>query len=92
MPKNRPYDIALRPDDPADPDLMDDIVVNNVVMFRAEQMDRDSWWVSCTLRDGEELVFDVRAKAKPTRIEWRVQDRPFGSHFIYEDGPNEEGQ
>lgn len=84
------YDIALRPDDPAEPRRMDDIVVRNVAMFRAEQMDKNWWWVSCIFADEDgnlkdELVFDVYARSKPTRIDWMLRDRPQGE-FIYEDG------
>jgi hypothetical protein len=82
------YDIALRPDvdgeDPFDPaTLMDDIVVNGVEMFRAEQMDTNVWWVCCYLRNGERIVWDVRAKGRPNRIEWTTTELPDGD-FIYE--------
>lgn len=82
------YDIALRPDvkgaNPFSPDtLCDDIVVNNVEMFRAEQMDSEVWWVCCYLKGGERLTFDVRAKNRPNRIEWTTVELPQGE-FTYE--------
>ena len=82
------YDIALRPDSPPSAtglsNLMDDIVVNNVEMFRAEQMDTGVWWVCCYLRGGARLTFNVQAKCRPRRLEWRVTEYPDGD-FIYEE-------
>jgi hypothetical protein len=79
------YRIALRPDDDAEPDRMDDIVVLDVKMFRAEQMDAGEWWVCLYLDDtGDQmLTFAVSARCRPRRIDWTVTERPTGEH-IYE--------
>ena len=46
------YDLALRRDRAADdPDVMDDIAVRNVNMFRAEAMDDTNWWLCCYIGD-----------------------------------------
>jgi hypothetical protein len=74
------YDIALRPHVDGDP-RMDDIVVQNVSCFRAEDMTGKAWWVACYLPDGQEVVFWVTARKKPLRIEWVVTERP---NVIYE--------
>ena len=64
------YDVALRTATGDDEDLMDDIVVNNVGCFRAEAMSEKNWWVACYV-GGEEVVFNVTAKGRPLRLEWR---------------------
>lgn len=86
--RNADYRIALRPDDEADPELMDDIVVRDVKMFRAEQMSPGHWWVACYLDDEgrEQLVFSVTARCRPRRIDWVVTELPDGDH-IYETEP-----
>lgn len=79
------YRVALRPDDrDADPmsyrTLMDDIVVKDVEMFRAEQMDAGSWWVACYLRDCEERIcWNVSSSG---RIKWVTTEFPAG--VVYE--------
>jgi hypothetical protein len=80
----REYDIALRPDDPAadptDPEtLLDDIVVNDVTMFRAEDMG-DWWWMCCFLKDDERLTFCVSKRGG--RVIVRATELPNG--FVYE--------
>ena len=84
-PAYQDYRIALRPDDPSDPDRMDDIVVRDVKMFRAEQMSPGHWWVACYLDDAcqQELVFSVDARCRPRRIDWSVTILPDGDH-VYE--------
>jgi hypothetical protein len=84
------YRIALRPDvdgeDPYSPDtLMDDIVVRDVKMFRAEQMDTHEWWVCCYLDDesSDRICWWVTAKARPRRIEWVTTEFPNAGH-VYE--------
>lgn len=66
--------MALRPDH-EDPELMDDIVVENVATFRAEDMG-DSWWVQCRFANGDDVTFSVRALCRPRRIEWTVTNMP----------------
>lgn len=77
------YRIAIRPDDRDDDPmnystLMDDIVVRDVAMFRAEQMDTHSWWVACYLNDdsGDRICWNVSAKARPRRIDWTTSEYP----------------
>jgi hypothetical protein len=89
-PNGDAYRIALRPDvdgeDPYSPDtLMDDIVVKDVKMFRAEQMDTHEWWVCCYLDDetADRICWQVSARAKPRRIEWVTTELP-QPHHIYE--------
>lgn len=84
------YRIAIRPDDadadPMHPDtLMDDIVVNNVAMFRAEQMDVGSWWVCCYLDNEthDRIAWNVEARCRPRRIDWTTIEYPEGP-VIYE--------
>lgn len=75
------YRIALRPDDRdanplSDGVQMDDIVVNNVPCFRAEDMG-DYWWVACYLDDDthDRICWSVRAVRKGV-IEWIVTEFP----------------
>jgi hypothetical protein len=93
MTPNADYRIALRPDDPAVPDRMDDIVVKDVKMFRAEQMDSGSWWVCCYLDDAgdERLTFSVDARCRPRRMDWTVTEYPKGDH-AYEASPNDRSE
>lgn len=78
------YRIAIRPDvrgdDPMNyATLLDDIVVNHVPMFRAEQMSPESWWVCCYLNDkGDRIAWHVEAKGRPRRIEWTTVEFPDG--------------
>lgn len=87
------YRLALRPDESgADPmksdTLLDDIVVNNVTCFRAEQMDRNVWWVACYLDDdtNDRICWDVRARSKPNRIEWTTIEFPETGNYEHELG------
>lgn len=82
LPKDE-YRIALRPDvdgeDPLNPrTLMDDIVVRDVAMFRAEQMDVHSWWVCCYLNNDSQdrICWAVEASARPKRINWWTTEYP----------------
>jgi hypothetical protein len=67
--------MALRPDHRF-PDEMDDIVVNDVKMFRAEAMDDDAWWMACYFANGEEVRFWVGIGKNPKRIVVSVTDKP----------------
>ena len=80
---HRDYRIAIRPDDWNDDPMeyrtrMDDIVVRNVSMFRAEQMDTHTWWVACYLNDdsGDRICWNVTAGARPRRIDWTTCEYP----------------
>lgn len=84
------YRIALRPDDHgADPfdhrTRLDDIVVRDVAMFRAEQMDVASWWVCCYLDNTtqDRICWSVNASARPRRIDWTGYEYPSGP-VVYE--------
>lgn len=81
-PRSPDYRIALRPDldrgDPMEHDtLLDDIVVKDVPMFRAEDMG-DHWWVCCYLGDDgthDRICWSVRARKKGV-IEWTTTEYP----------------
>jgi hypothetical protein len=83
------YDIALRPyRDNVETDgtsLLDDIVVNDVTCFRAEDMTGKAFWAACYFANGERLCFWVTAKSRPLRIEWIATEWPEGD-FTYEPG------
>jgi len=61
------YDIALRYDDMG----LDDIVVNDVAMFRMERMDNDQVWLACYLTNGQEIVFDLWRDKKDVKYDAR---------------------
>lgn len=67
--------MALRPDS-QDHDLLDDIVVKDVEMFRAEALDDDVWWLACYFANGEQVTFHVTAQARPKRIKFSVTEKP----------------
>jgi hypothetical protein len=77
------YRIALRNDDHGE---LDDVVVKDVSMFRAEMMDGKSLWMACYFPDSDEsVVFWVRAKKG--KLLFYVTEEPTPSeHFVYEDG------
>lgn len=77
-PKND-YRIALRPDHRGD---LDDVVVKDVEMFRAEMMDRGRLWMCCYLEGHDRVNFWVRAKG--SRLEFTVTEQPHD--VAYEDG------
>lgn len=83
----RDYDIALRPDDRnSDPTLMDDIVVKNVTMFRAEAMQDQLWWFCCYLDspvENDRITF--WASVRKGKLQVHVTELPDGD-FRYEDG------
>ena len=91
LPEQPAYRIALRPDDrDADPRafgvLMDDIVVNDVKCFRAEQMDVHSWWVACYLDNEtmDRICWAVTARSRPNRIEWVTTEFPQAATYEHE--------
>lgn len=67
-----PYRIALRPDDNGD---LDDVVVKDVEMFRAEIMDNRSLWMCCYLEGHERVNFWVRVTGRGT-LEFYVTEQP----------------
>lgn len=71
----RGYRIALRPDGDG---LLDDIVIKDVSMFRAERMTNTTWWIACYLDNdlGDEISWNATARSRPMRLEWTVQDWP----------------
>lgn len=79
-PKGAEYRIALRPLGDGDPmnerTPLDDIVVNRVPMFRAEDMG-EWWWVCCYLDDDthDRICWSVRAVKKGV-IEWVTTEYP----------------
>ena len=84
------YRIAIRPDDrDADPMgqgvRMDDIVVRNVSMFRAEQMSSSNWWVCCYLDDlDERICWSVTAQARPKQLNWITTEHPDGVTYEHD--------
>lgn len=67
--------MALRPEHD-NPDLMDDIVVEDVTCFRAEAMSESNFWVCCYLKNGERVTWHVTAHCRPRRIEWALGEVP----------------
>lgn len=60
----KPPMMELRPDDAGD---LDDIVIEDVTMFRAERMDKNAWWVCCYFDNGpkhDRITFWFRASKK----------------------------
>lgn len=75
--------IALRPDEAG---ALDDVVVRDVSMFRAEMMDDRTLWMCCYFPDNDERVtFWVRSKRGP--LVFDVTEQPRESEaFRYEAG------
>lgn len=67
--------MALRPDDDH-ADLLDDVVVKDVQMFRMEAMSEDNWWLCCYFTNGERLTFNASAMCRPRRLEMSVVELP----------------
>lgn len=93
MPERRKdYRMALRSvEEWEDPDRMDDIVVNDVSMFRMEQMSERHWWMQCHLGPGYDdyITFDVYWDRKLKEVVVRVTEYPAGDH-VYEDDESAE--
>lgn len=85
-PTDLEYRIALRTD-PAGADPLahgtplDDIVVNDVEMFRAEDMG-DSWWVCCYLADAERICWTVASDGRWTVTEYPATDEVAYEHVV----------
>lgn len=86
------YRIALRPDARLQGGRpggeLDDVVVKDVSMFRAEMMDDKSLWMCCYFPDsGERISFWVRATKRKgqMRLEFHVTEEPRGPEFTFED-------
>jgi hypothetical protein len=79
------YRIALRDHN----GRLDDVVVNDVSMFRAEMMDDTTLWMACYLPGTTERVsFWVRAtrrKGQKMRLEFHVTEWPNDPAITYED-------
>jgi len=41
---------------------LDDVVINDVDMFRLEYMDDNSIWLCCYKKSGERIVFDLSSE------------------------------
>jgi hypothetical protein len=67
--------IALRNDTH---DKLDDVVVENVEMFRAEMMSDQSLWIACYLLNGEQIAFHVCVGGKNSRapLDFSCTDYP----------------
>lgn len=80
----RDYRLALRPEsDQPDETLMDDVVVKDVSMFRAEMMSDKSLWLCCYLAGTDERV-TFWASVKRGKLVLHVTEYPMGD-FAYED-------
>lgn len=78
---NDSYRIALRNDAK---DRLDDVVVKDVSMFRAEMMSTKELWLCCYFPGtNERVTFWVRAKGG--RLEFDVTEQPIGDEFTYEE-------
>lgn len=73
--KDRIPRMALRPDSEI-PEEMDDIVVENVTMFRAEAMSEFGWWFACYFANGERVSFWIERQTRPARIAVHVTEHP----------------
>lgn len=87
MTKKKSYRIALRPQrNDSQPDVMDDVVVNDVSMFRAEMMDDRNLWLCCYLdgtgREHDRITF--YATVKRGKLLLTVTEHPMGD-VTYED-------
>jgi hypothetical protein len=73
--------MALRHDDD---DLLDDVVVRRVSMFRAEMLDSDHLWLCCYLPgtgvDSDRVAFDVTVR--DGKIAFELVEMPEGSVFV----------
>lgn len=100
-PKKRaaPYRVALRPyrnlttldGKTHEPDDLDDIVVSDVSMFRAEMMDHKTLWMCCYLPgladEHERITFWVRARKG--RLTIVCTEQPSDSEVAYEPQPEQ---
>jgi hypothetical protein len=63
----------IRPDDDGTPD---DIVIDNVTLFRAERMDKHWFWMACYFGDGTDRIsFGIYA-TKKGKIKLVVEESP----------------
>ena len=67
--------MALRPDHKF-PEELDDIVVENVTMFRAECMSDRGWWMACYFANGQRIAFSIDRATKPARIAVTATELP----------------
>jgi hypothetical protein len=86
----KPYRIALRPDNPElDPMLtvthQDDVVVNDVDTFHAELMDDNELWIGAYLRgtDNDRICFSVTV-TEDRKLQFQVVEYPITSNLKYE--------
>lgn len=54
---------------------LDDVVVENVTMFRAEMMDYDDLWLCCYFANGQRVTFSAFARKRGC-LEFRVGEMP----------------
>jgi hypothetical protein len=77
------YRIAVRPHHEHE-DWCDDIAVNDVSMFRLEQMAPRIWWACCYLAgedDGNRISFDIRYVPKEREVVVTVTEWPTGVRY-----------
>jgi hypothetical protein len=82
IPQKKDYDIALRPDERG---MLDDVVVNKPLMFRAEMMGDTELWMCCYMNKSHERVnFWVNIGEDGT-LQFSVTEWPEGN-YTYEEG------
>ena len=72
-----------------DDNLLDDVFVRQVSMFRAEMLDSDRLWLCCYLPgtgiDGDRVAFEVTARHG--KITFEVAEMPEGSISLEQSRP-----
>lgn len=82
MKRKKDARIALRPDETG---ALDDVVVRDVSMFRAEMMDTKTLWMCCYFPDSDQrLTFWVRSQRG--RLVFGVTEKPNVEGFTFEAG------
>lgn len=76
--------IALRPDSDG---LLDDVVVENVSMFRMERMDDGIWWLCCYLADSDErIAWSIHSRSGRAIVDAYTSEYPQLGPDAYEAG------
>lgn len=83
-----PYRLALRPGRQGE---LDDVVVQDVSIFRAEQMNDTTWWMACYLNGTEydQISFGIKVvdgKLEVTVLEYPDADVSYEAGSIVKSG------
>jgi hypothetical protein len=76
------YDIALREDQHGN---LDDVVVRDVETFRMERLDDQTFWISCSLLNGERITW-VLGRGKEGEEILQVETTEYPQALCYETG------